>query len=213
MAAAPPSTVPGGAQAYEVIPATDANAPRGSYVIVPSDVLNLQVYDEPGLSNDSLQVDASGNIQLPLIGEVAAADRSPTAVAKEIESRLRERYIVNPQVVLSVKKPAPRYVAVEGQVNKPGVYEIDGKATLLSAVARAESPTRVARLTDVIVFRNAAGKHMAARFNLLDVRAGRAPDPQIVGGDVVVVGFSQGKAAWRDFLQAAPLFNLFYIFR
>jgi polysaccharide export outer membrane protein len=177
-------------------------------------VLNLQVFDEPTLSNDSLQVDASGFIQMPLIGEVAVANRTPSDVAAEIEKRLRERYIVDPQVVLSVKKAAPRMVSVEGQVNKPGVYEIDGNATLLSALAKAESPTRVARLKDIIVFRNDdEGKRTAARFNLSAIRTGDAPDPRIVNGDVIVVGFSRGKGAWRDLIQLAPLLNVFYIFR
>ena len=171
------------------------------------------MFDEPSLSNDALEVDATGNIQMPLIGEVAAGGRTPREVAAEIEKRLSERYLVNPQVVLSVKKAAPRLVSVEGQVNKPGVYEIDVNATLLTALAKAESPTRVARLSDIVVFRNTEGKRMAAKFNLTDIRAGRAPDPQIVGGDVIVVGFSHGKGAWRDFLQTAPLFNVFYIFR
>lgn len=97
-------------------------------------------------------------------------------------------------------------------MTKPGVYKIERSATLLSAIARAESPTRVARLSDVVVFRNVDGKRMAARFDLEQVRSGRAPDPQIFGGDVVVVGFSRGKAGWRDLLQAAPLFNIFYLF-
>ena len=45
--------------------------------------------------------------------------------------------------------------------------------------------------------------------DLSRVRAGRDPDPQILGGDVVVVGFSQAKSIYRDVLLAAPLFNVF----
>jgi polysaccharide export outer membrane protein len=149
---------------------------------------------------------------MPLVGEVRAAGRTPSEVSGEIESRLRQRYIVDPQVVLSVKKAAPRTISVEGQVNKPGVYEIDGNATLLTALAQAQSPTRVAQLSDVVVFRSQDGKRLAARFNLNDIRKGAAPDPQVVGGDVIVVGFSRGKGLWRDFIQTAPLFNIFYIF-
>ncbi len=202
-----------GAQAYEAVPAADPAAARVSYRIVANDILNLQVFDEPTLSNDSLQVDASGTIQIPLIGEVVAGGRTPSDVAAEIEKRLGAKYIVNPQVVLSVKKAAPRTVSVEGQVNKPGVYEIDTNTTLLSALAKAESPTRVARLKNIVVFRNVDGKRAAARFNLNEIREGSAPDPLILSGDVVVVGFSPGKGVWRDIVQAAPLFNIFYVFR
>lgn len=203
------SAVPAGPAAYELIPPPDPNAPRTSYVIVPNDVLNLQVFQEPDLSNDKLQVDNVGNIQMPLIGEISAAGRSPTDLAADIASRLSERYVVNPQVVISVTEQAKRFVSVEGQVNKPGVYEIDRDYTLLSAMAQAESPTEVASLDQVVVFRTINGARMAARFDLRDVRAGLAPDPQILGGDVVVVGFSSLKGAWRDFLKAAPAFNAF----
>jgi len=202
-------SVPTGDVAYSLVPPADPNAPRTSYIIVPNDVLNLQVFQEPELSNDELQVDNVGNIQMPLIGEIPAAGRSAPELAADIASRLSREYIVNPQVVVSVAEPAKRFVTVEGQVEKPGVYEIDREYTLLSAIARAESPTDVASLDEVVVFRTIDGQRMAARFDLRDVRAGRAPDPQILGGDVVVIGFSSLKGAWRDFLKAAPAFNAF----
>lgn len=201
--------LPAGPAAYELMPPADPNAPRTSYVIVPNDILNLQVFQEPDLSNDKLQVDNVGNIQMPLIGEIQAAGRSPPVLAADIASRLRERYIVDPQVVVSVAEQAKRFVSVDGQVEKPGVYEVEREDTLLSAIARAESTTDVASLNEVVVFRTINGQRMAARFDLRDVRAGTAPDPQILGGDVVVVGFSSLKGAWRDFLKAAPAFNVF----
>lgn len=203
------AAVPGGDVAYQRIPPADPDAPRTSYEIVPNDVLNLQVFQEPDLSNEELQVDNVGNIQMPLIGEIRAAGRSPSELAEEISDRLSREYIVDPQVVVSVSEAAARFVTVEGQVTQPGVYEIDRDYTLLSAIARAESPTDVAKLDQVVVFRTIDGQRMAGRFDLQDIRAGLAPDPQILGGDVVVVGFSSLKGAWRDFLRAAPVFNAF----
>ena len=203
------ASLPSGEKAYEIVPPPDPNAPRTSYVIVPNDVLNLQVFQEPDLSNEEMQVDNVGNIQMPLIGEIQAAGRTATELANDIQNRLGTKYIVNPQVVISIAKQAERFVTVEGQVEKPGVYEVGREDTLLSAIARAESTTREAKLDEIVIFRTIDGNRMAARFNLNDVRAGRAPDPQIQGGDAVVVGFSAVKGAWRDILQAAPLFNAF----
>lgn len=203
------STVPNGEFAYQLMPPPDPNAPRTSYVIAPNDVLNLQVFQEPDLSNKELQVDDAGNIQMPLVGEIHAAGVDPSRLAAEIAQRLGQKYIVNPQVVISVSKAAPRFVTVEGQVEKPGVFEIGREYTLLSAIALAESTTNTANLDEVVVFRTINGERAAARFDLRDVRAGIAPDPQIVGGDVVVVGFSAVKGAWQDFLKAAPVFNAF----
>ncbi len=63
-----------------------------------------------------------------------------------------------------------------------------------------------------MVFRTLNGQRMGAVFDLRRIRTGSAPDPQIVDGDVVVVGFSQLKGAYRDFLAATPLLGLFTIF-
>jgi polysaccharide export outer membrane protein len=54
---------------------------------------------------------------------------------------------------------------------------------------------------------------MGARFDIEQIRAGRADDPQIIGGDTVVVGYSGSKGFWRDVRETAPLLNLFYLIR
>jgi polysaccharide export outer membrane protein len=73
----------------------------------------------------------------------------------------------------------------------------------------AQSPTRIAKLDDTVIFRTVDGQRMAARFDLKRIRAGLDPDPKIIGGDVVVVGFSSSKSVYRDVLTAAPIFNVF----
>lgn len=203
------SSVPAGDVAYQRVPPPNPAAKLASYTIAPNDVLNVQVFQEPDLSNDEVRVDTGGNIQMPLVGEIVAVGRTPSELAGVIASRLGRDYIVDPQVVVSVAEAAPLYVTVDGQVEKPGVYQIDRDYTLLSAIARAESTTDVAKLDEVVVFRTIDGERMAARFDLQDVRAGLAPDPQILGGDTVVVGFSALKGALRDALRAAPVFNAF----
>ena len=101
----------------------------------------------------------------------------------------------------------------EGDVREPGIFEATPGTTLLSAIAQAKSTADTARLDEVMVFRQANGERMGARFNIDDIRKGRAADPTILAGDTIVVGRSGLKEAWKQFLQAAPAFNLFYIFR
>ncbi|MGE3689821.1 MAG: polysaccharide biosynthesis/export family protein [Novosphingobium sp.] len=207
------SSIPAGGGAYAVAPAADPAALRRPYVIAPRDVLSLEVFQEPEFSKADLQVDNLGNIQLPFIGNITAAGQTSEELASVIAARLRTRYIVNPQVIVTVVRPATRFVTVEGQVKDPGVYEIDQNYTLLSAIARAKSTSKTAKLDEVLIFRNVGSQRMAARFDLGEIRAGRAPDPQVVGGDVIVVANSGIKSAWQDILQALPLLNVFYVFR
>jgi polysaccharide export outer membrane protein len=201
--------LPIGEAAYAVIPANVP--PLATYTIRPLDVLSLRVFGEPEISSDVLRVDEVGQIQVPLIGTVVAAGRSASEVSKEITSLLGAKYLVDPQVAVSVKEVAVNYVSVEGEVKKPGVYEINNDSTLLSAIARAESPLPTAKLDQIIVFRTLNGQRLAARFNLKDIRSGVSPDPTIIDGDVVMVGFSGSKGLWQDLLKTAPFFNAFAV--
>lgn len=211
-AAAKPNTLPSGQAAYETIPVR-AMDDLVAQQIRPGDTLSIRVFGEPELSKDDYVVDASGFVQVPLAGQVIAGGSSPEELRIELARRLGARYIRDPQVSVTVSERAKSNFAVEGQVEEPGVYEADSGTTLLAAIARAKSPTRTARLDEVLVFRNVDGQRMGARFDLADVRAGRAADPQIIGGDTIVVGYSGAKGFWRDVRETAPLLNLFYIFK
>jgi polysaccharide biosynthesis/export protein len=202
---------PSGAAAYEVIPAPQEGALQAEYRIGPLDVLKITVFQEPDLSLEEVPVDASGNILYPLIGNVDAAGRTAAELAGAIADRLGARYLVNPQVSLIVKESSAQTVTVEGQVTKPGVFSIKGSTSLLQAMASAEGPTRVAKLDEVIVFRRVAGETYAARFDLADIRANRAANPEIRGGDIVVVGNSKVKGALRDALQLAPALTATFV--
>ena len=50
---------------------------------------------------------------------------------------------------------------------------------------------------------------MAAVFDIKALGAGRAADPQILGNDIVIIGFSPAKSLWRDILSTVPILNVF----
>ncbi len=203
------TALPSGQAAYEIAPATDTAAKPQAYRIGPGDVISVQVFQEPELSSDKVQVDDVGRIQLPLAGDILAAGLTAPELSAVIAERLGRDYIRHPQVVVGVVSTREQTVAVEGQVKMPGVYKISPSDTLLSSIARAQSPTNVARLDEVIIFRTVNGRRMGARFDLNEIRSGRAPDPQVLGGDVIVVGFASLKGVYQDILKAAPLLNVF----
>lgn len=205
----PSTDLPKGSDAYAMMPPPDADGMRSAYKIGVLDTLSIRVFQEPDLSFDELQVDSAGSINFPLVGEVSAVGQTPLQLGRTIEAGLGERFIRSPQVVVGVVQSAAQRVTVEGNVTKPGVYEISGSTTLLEAIARSEGLTRTAVVDEIIVFRVVDGQRMGAIFNLKDIREGKAPDPEILGGDKIVVGFSAVKGVYRDFLQAAGLINAF----
>jgi len=211
-ASAGTSPLPTGNSAYAVVPERAAQDLTAD-AIRPGDRLAIRVFGEPELTGDGYVVDSTGYIQLPLVGEMIVLQQSPRMLAAEIERRLQARYVKNASVTVNIMDRPLSTFTVEGDVNQPGVYPAAANSSLLSALAQARSPTKTALISDVIVFRRINGERAGARFNLQDIRRGRAPDPQIVAGDTVVVGNSAIKSAWRDFLQATPLFNIFYLIK
>ena len=205
------NSLPAGPQAYAVFPNTEAWPDEDK--LRPGDHLAIRVLGEPELTSDAYVVDSGGSVQVPLAGSVPAAGRTSAELREELVQRLGARFIRDPQVAVIVTERRRTTFTVEGDVREPGVFEATPGTSLLTAVAQAKSPTETARLDEVMIFRVVEGQRMGARFNIDDIRKGRAADPQILAGDTVVVGRSGLKSAWKQFLQAAPAFNLFYIFR
>lgn len=201
-------TLSQGAAAIAVTGTANNQALPGPYLIGPSDVVDVRVAYEPELNVDSATVDTSGEIAVPLAGTVRAAGKTSTQLAADIQARLAQ-YVRRPEVSVNIREYSRQTVTVEGDVEEPGVYPVPGTSSLLQAVARAQGPTRTAKLSEVIVFRTVNGQRMGAVFDLRRVRNGYDPDPLILGGDIVVVGYSEIKGAFRDFLGAAPVLAVF----
>ncbi|WP_375396496.1 polysaccharide biosynthesis/export family protein [uncultured Sphingomonas sp.] len=183
------------------------------YRIGPLDQLKVVVFGEEDLSGE-LPVGLSGSVSLPLIGEVPAQGKTTNELALDIKRRLDQRYLRNASVSVSVVDSKNLTVTVDGEVKKPGIYNIPGRLTLMQAIALGEGATEYAKLSEVVIFRSFSGKRYAARFDLRDVRQARFLDPEIKQGDVVVVGYSAATRRYRDLLTSLPgLAGLFVALR
>ena len=208
-----PTSLPHGQAAYDVVPPPPETAPAPVLrQLRAGDAITVQVYREPDLGVEKAVLDELGNVQLPLIGQVEAAGQTQTELARQIEQRLGQRYLRNPRVTVAITSAVPRTATVEGQVATPGIFALTRNDTLLTSLARAGSPTQLAKLNEVMVFRTVNGQRMGAVFDVSKIRVGAAPDPQILDGDVIVVGYSSLRGAFRDFLSVTPLVNLFTVF-
>lgn len=208
------SNLPSGAGAYSVFSSPSATAIPSEYRIAPFDQLAISVFQEPDLSTPAsspLQVDASGHVNMPLLGTVTAGGMTTTELGSVITAGLARKYLKNPQVTVSVASTAPERITVQGEVNQPGMYDIKGKTTLLHAVALARGETRLASTNQVAVFRTVNGQRLGALFNLDEIRRGRAPDAPLMRDDIVIVGHSRGKEAWQNVLSSNPLMGVFRV--
>ncbi len=193
-----------------VLPVTELSTSGtvGEYIIGPQDKLRIRVFEVKDLSFDEEEVDANGQIQLPLIGKVTAAGKTTGQLQDELAQRLGERYLQSPQVSVSVSESASQKVTVEGEVKNPGVFQIKGRTTLMQAIAMAGGPSDVANLHKIAIIRETDGARRAAVCDYQAIRDGKAGDPIIEGNDVVVVDSSTVKTVWSNVMKNLPIFSL-----
>ena len=181
---------------------------QGDYVIGPQDKLRIRVFEVKDLSFDDEEVDANGQIQLPLIGKVTAAGKTTMQLQDELAQRLGEKFLQSPQVSVSVAESASQKVTVEGEVKSPGVFQMKGRTTLMQAIAMAGGPSDIANLHKVAIIREADGTRRAAVCDYQAIRQGKAGDPVIEGNDVVVMDSSATKSLWSSVMKNLPIFTL-----
>lgn len=174
-----------------------------AYLIGPFDKLNIDVYGVPELSK-TVQVDAGGKLALPLAGAIPAVGKTPEQLSAAIAERLRGRYIRDPQVTVNTET-VNRFITVDGNVTEPGLYPVLGKMTLMRAIARAKGTSDYADEHFVVVFREVAGKKMAALYDLRAIRQGIYEDPPVYADDVVSVGESASKRTFALAIQGSGI--------
>lgn len=115
-----------------------------SLMIGPGDLLHVTVLREPELEQ-RVRVRDSGDVTLPLIGDVHVASLDPAAASDVIAKKyLDGNFLKHPNVAVFVEEFATQPVSVLGQVAKPGTYTITTPRTLLDLLAMAGGLTEIA---------------------------------------------------------------------
>ena len=189
--------------------ASGAYQGASDYRIGAQDLLQISVFGVKELDKD-VRVNSNGQISLPLIGGVMAGGKSIPELETELAKKYSEGFLQKPQVTVFVKEFTSQRITLEGAVNKPGIYPITGRTSLLQAIALAGGvDDKVADLGGIVVMRQVGGKKQAAVFDLRQVRKGVIDDPQMYGDDVIVVEQSGSKTAFRRFIESVPALGIF----
>jgi polysaccharide biosynthesis/export protein len=164
------------------------------YRIGREDVLDVSVWRDPELSR-VMPVRPDGFISLPMVGDVAAAGKTPAELAAEIRQRLQP-IVQEPRVTVLVREVNSARVYVTGEVAHPGAYPLRGRVSVLQAIALAGGFTDFANRDGILVVRkgNQAGQIPVRYRDLVSheeqQKTGREqidPDVDLMPGDTVVV--------------------------
>lgn len=179
------------------------------YRIGAQDVLEISVQDVPDLKNRTVQVADTGTINLPYVNEVRVAGKTTRQVERDLTAKLGV-YLQNPSVQVSLTKNNSRQVTIAGAVKKPGAYPLQGRTSLLQAIAMAGDLDDASDST-VLILRQAGNKQSAAKFDVSAIQSGKSPDPALKAGDRIIAGTSAIKKGWSNFLKALPIAGAFAI--
>jgi len=88
-----------------------------AYVLGNGDEISILVFDETDLTMDAAIGD-SGEINYSYLGALKVVGKTPVQLEREITTALRDGYLVNPSVNVSIKTYRPFFI--NGEVRSPG---------------------------------------------------------------------------------------------
>jgi polysaccharide export outer membrane protein len=160
-----------------------AAAQAVSYVVGPSDVLGITVYDQPQLSR-TYMVQADGSVTVPLIGSVKVGGLSTPEIEKELRKRLADGFLKNPQVSVVVEQYRNQQIFVLGEVRNARTLQFTGSMSMIEALAQVGSLTERAGREAIIVRRPGGAAPAAAK----DIEEARESDK---GANVIRVDLKE----------------------
>lgn len=169
----------------DVLPSLDTPIATTVYRLRVGDIIQIDVFQEPGLTTRQ-RIQGDGSISMGLIGRIDVLGETVEAAADKIAGLLNAKYLVNPQVSVTVLAYSPRRFTVWGQVKRAGSYVIppEQNVSLPEALAMAGGNSDIGNLKRVIVSRDDHGDVKRIRLNAL---SREAQNFLIQEGDVIFV--------------------------
>lgn len=159
-----------------------------SYVVGEADVLRINVWKQPELSQPSVVVRPDGMVSVPLVGEIKVSGMTPVQIEATLVTDLKQ-YVNEPRVTVTVAEIGSKLVYVTGEIQHPGAYPLVGPVDVLQIIAKAGGVTPYAHRRSVFVLRQINGKKEKLPVNYSQIFHGKNPEKNInlQPGDTVVV--------------------------
>lgn len=166
------------------------DVPNG-YVLGPGDQVGILVSDAEELNGKAFRVGTDGYLELPLIGRIHASERTAEQLEADVTTYLR-KFLEHPQVVLTVTEFKSQPISVLGEVNSPGVHQLQGRKNLYEVLSLAgglrEDGGSTVKVTRKLIWGriplpsardDAAGQFSVASVNVKSILDGSTPGENI----------------------------------
>ena len=132
--AEPALTPSGGVETPVSADTAPAASTAAEYRLGEGDQIAIQVFDEPDLTLEAT-VSSRGGINYSYLGDVRVAGKTPGELEVHVTELLRDGYLINPSVNVSIVEFRPFFIG--GEVRSPGSYPYQPGLTLDKAIALA----------------------------------------------------------------------------
>ena len=162
-------------------------SPSFPFILGTGDEITVNVWRNDDL-NRTVQIDPSGNIYLPLAGEIQASGLTISQLRGKIVSGL-SKYIIDPQVDINVSGLKSNRVHVLGEVKSPGTFPLDTRMLAWEAISKAGGFTNDANKKEVLLVKSENGVARVAALNIHSMlKTGELyQDVYLRNGDVIYV--------------------------
>jgi polysaccharide export outer membrane protein len=188
-----PSVAPGIDPSRLAAPKTDPTAKRNgpvddrTYILGAEDQISVMVNNSQEFNGTHL-IRPDGRITVNLVGEVMAAGLTPEELTNSLREKVK-KYVVDPDVTVSVLVINSKRFFIQGEINKPGEYKLVVPTKILEALVNAGGFRDFAKTKDIVIIREENGATKRLHFNYKDVIKGKHLDQNIFldPGDIIVV--------------------------
>ena len=160
------------------------------YVIGPGDGLQVFVWGHDDLST-TVQVRPDGQISTPLVEDLQAAGKTPTELARAVESVLTV-YVRNPTVTVIVQQFVGEYarqIRVVGQAAEPQALSYRNGMTLLDVMIEVGGLSEFASGNKAKIVRRENGQEEVIRVRISDLlnKGDMDQNVRMMPGDVLII--------------------------
>jgi len=158
----------------EPVRSQSADSPEITYELGPGDEVRVTVFGHGDLSGVFV-LGGDGTVSLPLIGEIAAGQKSVRELEDLIVDALRPDYLKNPSVNVQMVNYRPFYIL--GEVKSPGSYSYVSGMKVINAVVLGGGYTYRAKENKVYIDRSGDESQ----------RIVASPETPVLPGDIIHV--------------------------
>jgi protein involved in polysaccharide export with SLBB domain len=106
-----------------------------TYKLGAGDMVSIRVLGEEDLRREKVRLSDAGTVSFPVLGEIKVKGMTVGALEDYITRNLKGRYLLNPQVTVSIDEY--RNFFVNGMVERPGGYPFAPGMTVRKAISLA----------------------------------------------------------------------------